>query len=335
MWCCPTSFRVSLALQNVRGHARPVLVPSDATLGRCCCLSPDSLSLFGHVPVCSLRAAAAQSPPCFVHSRGGQGDWWRSIIIIVLSDVGSLMLPWGLASDTEWSEGKPTSFSKHAYFFFFPLHSRKEAIGGSTHAVCPTEPRVFWEPFRKHPVCISVLLLEARLSWHDLLICCRPGAAVTALCRPSQGWLCCFFFLFPRSSLRWHRPELQRSSVTFLYNPMLPCGWCPLALLPSVSDFTVLDHAYDDLSAPQVSPFKKNTKTLRNLWGFVFPRVTCLQELFGHLRLVIWYVCIASLAKKDLRLYFYLLCHRHHPWLSGDLSFVSDSDCISVFAHWF
>lgn len=42
--------------------------------GAVCCLSPDSVSLFGHVSVCLFHAAAAQRHLCAVHSRGGQGD---------------------------------------------------------------------------------------------------------------------------------------------------------------------------------------------------------------------------------------------------------------------
>lgn len=197
---------------------------------------------------------------------------------------------------------------------------------------------LYWQPFRRHPANICILLLEwdfwvgasslpqGRRSWHNLLICCSPSAAVTALYRPSPEWLCYFF---PFSSLAialaqaW--TSVQQLDISVQPNATVWLMSAGIASFPFLTS-TALDHAYDDLSAPQVSFLLKtprNCKTTEVLFSHVSPVYRKSES--SRLRPGIWYVCAASLnCKKDLQLYFYLSCHRHHPWLSGDLGFISE-----------
>lgn len=89
---------------------------------------------------------------------------------------------------------------------------------------------------------------------------------------------------------------------------------------------TALDRAYDDSSTPQVS-FSWNAKTLRNCRGFVFPHITCLQETWVQpcqTSASGTFVLLPSIEKRIYSFYFYLSRHRHRPWPSGALGFISE-----------
>lgn len=62
--CCALQPRLIYGSLGIVSKSSTSLTPSNTTPGRCCCLSPDSLSLFGHVSVCLVHTCAAQSHPC-------------------------------------------------------------------------------------------------------------------------------------------------------------------------------------------------------------------------------------------------------------------------------
>lgn len=168
-----------------------------------------------------------------------------------------------------------------------------------------------WQPFRRRPAYICALLSEwdvwsgassvplGRLSWHNPLICCSPSAAVTALYRPSRGWLCCFFIL-----LLLHR--LHRISSTFLCNQLLLCGCSRRHCFLPISDFNRFRSCLWRLFHATSFLLLKRQDIMK-LQRFCFPT----YHLFtGNLSpaasgLGIWYVRAASLNwEKDLGFLF-------------------------------